>query len=151
MADKSGHLNIDHLVPLCLLHSIDLPGVKPKALPAPLGNCLVYSPSSETPDELLSIDVSNILSLQSLLSTAKHDSRITDLIQKLENEGWLQNNERRALMLNLALAFRGVEVGGVWTSYVRFLPEKVPLPTTWNETQLKNLRGTSLEYVRRCQ
>ncbi|KAJ8062483.1 hypothetical protein OCU04_009014 [Sclerotinia nivalis] len=38
-----------------------------------------------------------------------------------------------------------IGVKNPWSEYVRFLPEKVPLPTMWNDEERMLLRGTSLE------
>ncbi|KAH7026103.1 uncharacterized protein B0I36DRAFT_329883 [Microdochium trichocladiopsis] len=48
----------------------------------------------------------------------------------------------------LSSASSGVhELGAhtAWTQYFKMLPESVPLPTTWSESELFLLRGTSLE------
>lgn len=52
------------------------------------------------------------------------------------------------LLMQVMMARRGwdgVGVKGPWTEYVKMLPEKVLLPTTWGEGEMGLLIGTSLE------
>lgn len=150
-SDISETLGVEHLQKIVLLNSLQLNSAEAKALPEPLGNALVYSPNDDTKDgPLLTIPTSAILCYQSVLSALKNNAKLVALADQLEENGWLnQDNPRTALILALALAYRGIHVGGFWTSYVKFLPAEVPLPTLWKEDDRDALSGTSLEYVRK--
>lgn len=111
------------------------------------GNSLYFNPTSAPLNEtrtLLHLPATQVLSHTTLHEAAKSNSRLHRILEVLEESDFF-TTERHILLIALALASRGLDIGGIWKDYTRYLPTSVPLPTTWSETEREWLEGTSLE------
>ncbi|KAI9742270.1 MAG: hypothetical protein M1818_004170 [Claussenomyces sp. TS43310] len=106
--------------------------------------------SANTYDQprLLSVPKDLILSNEAVEEYAKVDGDFREL---LHVAGGKSTRGDVMLFLIMQLTIVGLDGGhlvGVsnpWTEYVRLLPDAVPVPTTWTESQRELLIGTSLE------
>ncbi|RPA84577.1 SET domain-containing protein [Ascobolus immersus RN42] len=149
MTAPTTHLPISTLPALLNLNQIKHSHLNFVASEA-LGNSLFYNPDASSPlnesRTLLHLPATLVLSHQNLHEASKSNARLHKILEVLEDAEFF-TNERRILIIALALAYRGlpVDVGGIWKDYVRYLPEHVDLPTTWKEEEREWLEGTGLE------
>jgi hypothetical protein len=147
MAAPSSHLPIATLPALLNLNQIDHSHLRFVSSDL-YGNSLFYNPNASNPlndtRTLLHLPATQVLSHQNLHAASKSNPRLHRVLQVLEDSDFF-TNERRILIIALALAYRGLDVGGIWKDYVRYLPEHVDLPTTWKEEEREWLEGSGLE------
>lgn len=145
MTAPATHLSIDNLPALLHLNQIPNPHLNFTSSPTH-GNFLLYNPNAplNPTRTILHLPPNLVLSHQTLHDASKSNPRLHRVLEVLEDADFFIN-ERRVLVIALALAFRGIDVGGIWKDYVRYLPEHVDLPTTWSEDEREWLEGTGLE------
>jgi len=129
------------------------------------------SPESEDGEPLLHIPRGLMLCVDTIAASAKADRHFGSLLAVAggkvgsgpdcfcSRDGLLmagQNLRGDAMLfflMQVTMATKqkpldGAGVSGPWTEYVKMLPEKVPLPTTWTDEEMHLLDGTSLEVSR---
>lgn len=147
MPAPTTHLPITNVPALLHLNQIDHSRLTFSSS-ASYGSCLLYNPNASTPlneeRTLLHLSATHVLSHQNLHEASKSNPRLQKVLEVLEEADFF-TNERRILIIALALAYRGLDVGGIWKDYVRYLPEHVDLPTTWKEEEREWLEGTGLD------
>ncbi|KAF8429244.1 hypothetical protein EV426DRAFT_557602 [Tirmania nivea] len=132
------------------LYQLLLNGTSVSPISPEVGLGVLFHPEKYNPAHppLLTIGKDLILSAETVESAAKIDPWIRDLLRSCSIQPW-GRNPRLMIMLYLAVIMVrgstvGVSSGGIWSEYIKFLPD-VSVPTTWTEEECALLRGTSLD------
>ncbi|KAH8147573.1 uncharacterized protein LAJ45_08400 [Morchella importuna] len=144
-------MHLTHLPPGSLpafahLNQIHL-ALKPVTTPSS-GTGLHFSSTDAADDSgpLVKIPQDLILCASTVEARAKYDHHLAEVLKAV---GEFARSPRGAIMVFLLVSFStaaGLGVGqrGTWSEYVKFLPDRVALPTTWTEHERHLLKGTSL-------
>ncbi|KAF6240455.1 hypothetical protein HO173_001123 [Letharia columbiana] len=142
-------LPIDQLGAWARLNNVEFNGVKIMASQGDKGSGLVMTAERSIDNPLLmTIPNDLVLSLENVWVYAKSDKHLR---QVLEATGDYSRTARGAILIFLLLQVTNGATGGSigvsnpFSEYVKFLPLRVPLPTTWNESERAIVTGTSLE------
>ncbi|KAI1811572.1 hypothetical protein GGS20DRAFT_95242 [Poronia punctata] len=97
---------------------------------------------------LLTVPKDLVLSAEGVEDYAKESREFRQLLDAAGHQS-LRGDILLFLLVQLVLSSPdykgGLGAGTGWTQYFKFLPTRVPVPTTWSETERSLLRGTSLE------
>ncbi|KAI4200771.1 MAG: hypothetical protein LQ350_003679 [Teloschistes chrysophthalmus] len=145
------HLPIEDLRAWAALSDVSYSGITIGRLSEDRG-CGIITTTERIGEESIILTVPShlLLSLENVWIHAKSDQHLKEVLDAV---GDYSRTARGAILIFLLLqithtATSGSEKVGVsnpLTQYVKFLPEKVPLPTFWTEEEREPLVGTSLE------
>lgn len=103
---------------------------------------------------LLDIPSDIILGKDFLLEMERVDSHFKQLREAVGGKS-IREDAKLFLLLQMTIARNNtnvqpettlnIGVNNPWSEYIRFLPEKIPVPTMWTEEEKTLLSGTSLE------
>ncbi|KAI1778255.1 SET domain-containing protein [Hypoxylon cercidicola] len=150
---RRGLFSLSDLPAWCVLNDVNFVGVKVANISGRgygliAEKDLVSGDDNFEPPTLLTVPKELILSAEGVEEYAKESK---DFRQLLDAAGHQSTRGDILLFLLVQLVLSSPEYEGgqgpltPWTQYFCLLPEEVPTPTMWNESELSLLKGTSLE------
>ena len=146
-------LPIQSLRPWAALNGITLNDIEIKIIPG-RGNGLLAKRdlTTTTEDEasttLLNVPRDLVLSAETVEQYAKEDRDFKQLLDIAGGES-TRGDILLFLLVQVAIAHHGdakqCGLSTPWTTYLRFLPSQISLPTLWTKKERSLLQGTSLE------